>query len=251
MGFIISTPNHFKNREKEMPKIYQRLTTEIEEYILQCIDEHQLEADAKLPTERELSTALNVTRVTLRSGLQALIDKGIIYSQRGSGYFVCPPKVTRSLVSFSFPFADDNLAGADYRTEELDYIPEQVKNIATNFFRDSSLNSLTFHRFKEIINDVPISLTYTAKEDFCINRYPDLFKSRTVPPELTQTQFIRIFPHENGAAEKLLLKPTENLLLISNFIYLEHKKIACSLSLCVGTRVDLVSTISLPGDAGI
>ena len=75
-----------------MPKIYQLLTDEIEEFVLQYITEHQLNPHDKLPTERELSTSLNVNRITLRNGLQKLIDKGIIYSHRGKGYFVCPKK---------------------------------------------------------------------------------------------------------------------------------------------------------------
>ena len=63
-----------------MPKIYQLLTDEIEEFVLQYINEHQLKPHDKLPTERELSTSLNVNRITLRNGLQKLIDKGMIYS---------------------------------------------------------------------------------------------------------------------------------------------------------------------------
>lgn len=51
-----------------MPKIYQLLTDEIEEFVLQYINEHQLKPHDKLPTERELSTSLNVNRITLRNG---------------------------------------------------------------------------------------------------------------------------------------------------------------------------------------
>lgn len=85
-----------------MPKIYQLLTDEIEEFVLQYINEHQLKPHDKLPTERELSTSLNVNRITLRNGLQKLIDKGIIYSHRGKGYFVCPPKNKSDIVLFQF-----------------------------------------------------------------------------------------------------------------------------------------------------
>ena len=58
-----------------MPKIYQLLTDEIEEFVLQYINEHQLKPHDKLPTERELSTSLNVNRITLRNGLQKLIQE--------------------------------------------------------------------------------------------------------------------------------------------------------------------------------
>ena len=50
-----------------MPKIYQLLTDEIEEFVLQYINEHQLKPHDKLPTERELSTSLNVNRMVCRN----------------------------------------------------------------------------------------------------------------------------------------------------------------------------------------
>lgn len=85
-----------------MPKIYQLLTDEIEEFVLQYINEHQLKPHDKLPTEKELSTSLNVNRITLRNGLQKLIDKGIIYSHRGKGLFCLSQKNKSDIVLFQF-----------------------------------------------------------------------------------------------------------------------------------------------------
>ena len=107
-----------------MPKIYQLLTDEIEEFVLQYITEHQLNPHDKLPTERELSTSLNVNRITLRNGLQKLIDKGITYSHRGKGYFVCPKKINRTLCYFSFPKADSLLKNHSYKTEPQEFLPK-------------------------------------------------------------------------------------------------------------------------------
>ena len=106
-----------------MPKIYQLLTDEIEEFVLQYINEHQLKPHDKLPTERELSTSLNVNRITLRNGLQKLIDKGMIYSHRGKGYFVCPQKINRTLCYFSFPEADSLLKDHSYKAEAQNFLP--------------------------------------------------------------------------------------------------------------------------------
>ena len=116
-----------------MPKIYQLLTDEIEEFVLQYINEHQLKPHDKLPTERELSTSLNVNRITLRNGLQKLIDKGIIYSHRGKGYFVCPPKINRTLCYFSFPEADSLLKDHSYKAEAQNFLPTIMSNIIHNF----------------------------------------------------------------------------------------------------------------------
>ena len=125
-----------------MPKIYQLLTDEIEEFVLQYINEHQLKPHDKLPTERELSTSLNVNRITLRNGLQKLIDKGMIYSHRGKGYFVCPQKINRTLCYFSFPEADSLLKDHSYKAEAQNFLPTIMSNIIHNFLFTYFLSSL-------------------------------------------------------------------------------------------------------------
>ena len=38
-----------------MPKLFNLLSSDVEEYVLQYIDEHHLEAGDRLPTERALA----------------------------------------------------------------------------------------------------------------------------------------------------------------------------------------------------
>jgi DNA-binding transcriptional regulator YhcF (GntR family) len=49
-----------------------------------------LPVDAKMPTERELATTFGCSVLTIRKGLQALVDEGIIRRIMGSGTFVEP-----------------------------------------------------------------------------------------------------------------------------------------------------------------
>ena len=83
-----------------MPKIYNLLALDIAEYLEQYIEQHQLKPGDKLPSERELSVLLNVTRVTLRNGLEILASQGTIFRIHGSGYYLCPPKVNRELIHY-------------------------------------------------------------------------------------------------------------------------------------------------------
>ena len=213
-----------------MPKIYQLLTDEIEEFVLQYINEHQLKPHDKLPTERELSTSLNVNRITLRNGLQKLIDKGMIYSHRGKGYFVCPQKINRTLCYFSFPEADFLCITYDY-----------------NITISSSLES---------VDETIIAFSCDAIKTEYNTIYPGLFQMKEIPPTLVQSFFIRIYENEALDSLSLITKQTltellqlseeDTLLLVTNFISEDDVPIACTVSVCVGTRLNLIGNIHSP-----
>jgi len=71
------------NRESPMP-IYHQL----KQIIKQQIDDGDLEAGDKLPTERELCDFYNISRAPVRQALADLAKEGHIYRQAGLGTFV-------------------------------------------------------------------------------------------------------------------------------------------------------------------
>jgi GntR family transcriptional repressor for pyruvate dehydrogenase complex len=62
-------------------------------HIRELIVRGELARGQKLPTERELVRRLNVSRTTVRAGLQALASKGVLVIRQGAGTFVAngPP----------------------------------------------------------------------------------------------------------------------------------------------------------------
>ncbi len=46
----------------------------------------------KIPSERSLSTSLNVSRATVRQGIENLVKEGILRREQGRGTFIAPPK---------------------------------------------------------------------------------------------------------------------------------------------------------------
>jgi len=52
------------------------------------IAEGRYDQGAKLPTEAALATRFGVNRHTVRQGIAALIDEGLVYARRGAGVFV-------------------------------------------------------------------------------------------------------------------------------------------------------------------
>ncbi|MDP5210611.1 UTRA domain-containing protein [Microbulbifer sp. 2205BS26-8] len=62
----------------------------IKSHIQLLIGSGRLAANHKLPAERELTEQLQVTRITLREGLNRLEGEGLVYRQNRRGWFVAP-----------------------------------------------------------------------------------------------------------------------------------------------------------------
>jgi GntR family transcriptional repressor for pyruvate dehydrogenase complex len=65
-----------------------RLTKKVEYKIRQIIAEGHLKISDRLPPERELAEAMNVSRHTLREAIKSLESSGLLKSRPGSGTFV-------------------------------------------------------------------------------------------------------------------------------------------------------------------
>ncbi len=55
-----------------------------------------------IPSERQLSAELGVSRLTLRAALDDLVRAGLLVRRRGSGTFVSEPKIAQELTMTSF-----------------------------------------------------------------------------------------------------------------------------------------------------
>lgn len=75
--------------------IYQKM--------LQNIIDKTWEENDKLPTEFELTEMFNVSRTSIRSAVQKLRDKGIIYTKHGRGSFVSSGIDTQSILTSEKP----------------------------------------------------------------------------------------------------------------------------------------------------
>src|SRR5437867_436270 len=55
-----------------------------------------------IPSERQLSASLGVSRLTLRAAVDDLVREGYLVRRRGSGTFVSEPKIAQELTMTSF-----------------------------------------------------------------------------------------------------------------------------------------------------
>jgi GntR family transcriptional regulator len=76
---------------------------QIQEYLAELILSGQMPPETKLPSERELSQSLDVSRMTVRRSITELVNEGLLERRHGSGTFVAKPRVTynaRDLLSY-------------------------------------------------------------------------------------------------------------------------------------------------------
>jgi GntR family transcriptional regulator len=62
----------------------------------------QLSVGQAIPSERQLSADLGVSRLTVRAALDDLVREGLLVRRRGSGTFVSEPKIAQELTMTSF-----------------------------------------------------------------------------------------------------------------------------------------------------
>lgn len=75
----------------------QRLYRQISDQLRKLIVEGEFAVGSRLPSERELSVQLGVSRPSLREALIALEVEGYIEVRMGSGIYVCAPSMQREL----------------------------------------------------------------------------------------------------------------------------------------------------------
>jgi len=68
---------------------------QIAENFLERIATGELAPNERLPSERELSKTLNVSRMTLRAALRVLDNKGLLIRRPGDGTYIAQPKIER------------------------------------------------------------------------------------------------------------------------------------------------------------
>ncbi len=80
------------------------LYIQVREYLAEQIFRGELRPDSKLPSERELSRELEISRMTVRRAITELVNEGLLTRHHGSGTFVAKPRVSyqaHELVSYT------------------------------------------------------------------------------------------------------------------------------------------------------
>ncbi len=83
------------SEEPNVPLYYK-----VQNYILDLIKSNQLKEGDIIPTEMELSNLFQISRPTVRQGLNTLVSRGYLKRQKGKGTFVTKPKILQETTRF-------------------------------------------------------------------------------------------------------------------------------------------------------
>jgi GntR family transcriptional regulator len=85
------------DKKSPIPAYYQ-----LKNKIVEKINNGEYAENTLIPSERELSEALGISRMTVRQALTQLVSEGILYRERGKGTFVSKSKIAqKNVMSFS------------------------------------------------------------------------------------------------------------------------------------------------------
>ncbi len=129
--------------------------------------------DQKIPSERELMQVFNVSRATVRQGINYLVLEGILYRIQGKGTFVSPPKIEQGLLrimDFSGLVKQKNLDSSSQLLAKGHIVAPSyiIKNLGL-----ASTNKVIWVQRLLQVNQIPF-LIETAY--FSLKRFPDLLE---------------------------------------------------------------------------
>lgn len=87
----------------ESENLNKPLYVQIQEYIAEMILLGKMPPESKLPSERDFSQELGVSRMTVRRSITELVNEGLLERRHGSGTYVARPRFTydaRELISY-------------------------------------------------------------------------------------------------------------------------------------------------------
>ncbi len=155
------------NRDSAEP-----LYLQIRQAILHAIQDGTLAPHQRVPSERELSEMLGVSRMTARQALQTLINDGYLYTVPGKGTFVaCGPKIEQNLQRLSGFTEEVRQQGFQpgSRVLAVERVPAGVEEAgALQVQPGTMLLRLTRQR---LVDNVPVAL---ESAHLVYARFPDL-----------------------------------------------------------------------------
>ncbi len=87
----------FIDKKSPVPAYYQ-----LKKILIAKINKSEFPAGSPIPSERELSDTLNISRMTVRQALNELVTEGLLYREKGKGTFVSKPQLEqKNIMSFS------------------------------------------------------------------------------------------------------------------------------------------------------
>ena len=138
--------------------IYYQLYKLMEEQIRRGV----MKPGEALPTENELATRFEISRMTVRRAISELVSAGMVYAQQGRGTFVAKPKLDNIIFELNDFNEEIKLRGLNYKTTLLEAkIIRADETLRTKF--EISEEHKKFLYFRTVLSAEDERLSYEVK----------------------------------------------------------------------------------------
>lgn len=189
------SPRAKKNSASQI-KMAVPVYIQIAESLLERITTGELAPDERLPSERELSKTLNVSRMTLRAALRVLDNKGLLVRRPGDGTYIAQPKIERQAAKL-VPFTK-NMHRHGYQASARLVIFERrlaEVSVASKLKIPVSAPVYYFQRLR-LINQEPVLLETCTMPIYCFSNLEAFDLEKRSIYEILETEY-GIVPHHS------------------------------------------------------
>ena len=158
LATMTSLTQALKPLDPDQGPLYQQVQRALRE----AIQQRALGPDDALPAERDLASALGVSRITIRKAIDGLVKEGLLVSRRGSGNFVAGARVEKNFAMLT-SFSEDMRARGRtprsiwLRRSEGTVTPEEAFTLRLS----PGAPVYRFHRLR-YADDAPMALEYAT-----------------------------------------------------------------------------------------
>jgi GntR family transcriptional regulator len=217
----------FRPLDKNSP---EPLYTQLFSRLMEKIETGELKAGDRVPAERELAESLNVSRITARQAIDALVKSGLVYREQGRGTFVAEPRM-RSLMGFA-SFSQDMISRGLHPSsvvlaQELVTVDEKLQKELKIGPKDFAVRIVRIRK----ANDHPVALQSTylpyslcpglEKEDLTTaSLYAVLREKYYIAPAWTEA-VMEALPASKEEAQDLQIEMNEPVLMVKGITFSE------------------------------
>lgn len=144
------------------------LYLQLQKGLRDAIENRVVQAEAAIPTERDLAEEFAISRITVRKAIDGLVDEGLLSRRRGAGTFVVAPRVEKNFSRLT-SFSEDMIArgrrphSAWVSKSEGAVTPEEALSLGLS----PGASVYRFHRVR-YADGLPMALEYSTVPGYCL-----------------------------------------------------------------------------------
>jgi|AntRauTorckE6833_2_1112554.scaffolds.fasta_scaffold00171_25 GntR family transcriptional regulator len=192
------------NKNSHIPLFFQ-----IQDHFRNKIENTDIKPGTQLPTERELSNELDISRVTIRKAMRGLIAEGLCEKKVGKGIFVSNEKIPINLHRLEGTTDLLKKAGSSIKTIQNNKKIIKADKKYANLLNIKVNSKILYIKRIRYIDDCPVILEHTYlplirfpkldEYDFSKSLYKILEKKHKVTPKNSRGSFNIIMAKEEEA----------------------------------------------------